>query len=78
MEGTAKTYRIELTEEEFGTLINALDIAALWYGERADRLAEHNSTGVNTKAIEYRRDASQKCDDLWCRLYEYKYKANRK
>ena len=63
------TYTIELTEKEIEALQIALCAERLRLGESVDHLMDHNKTGINTKAINSKKQRMEDCDRLFDKLY---------
>lgn len=65
-----KEVTITLTVEEIEFIQKALSTHRINRQDRADHLAEHNKTGINTKLIERNRRAAKECDRLFDKLYD--------
>jgi hypothetical protein len=68
-----KQYTVNLTEAEITTLKIALSAAKIRAEEKADRLAEHNKTGINTDRIDGERAMAKAYDNLFDKLFEVEY-----
>lgn len=65
-----KTYTIELTAEEINALQVCVTAEHMILEEAVSRLEIHNESGINTHAIELKRNCMKVCDRLWDKLYE--------
>ena len=65
-----KEYSITLTEREIEVLQICLCNVAYDMGAEADRLEMHNESGINTNAINLKRERKTECDNLWQKLYD--------
>lgn len=65
-----KEFTITLTSEEVELLQISLSETGLNAELRADHLARHNKTGINTASINAKREQKRNCDNLWQKLYD--------
>jgi len=70
-----KQYNITLTEIELQQLTLALSAAKIRMDIEADHLAEHNTTGINTRKIESKRRLSKAYENLFDKMMDFQFGA---